>query len=220
MELRVLRFVATALVLALGLGGCAATEVLRDGLQSGGQEDTDDQLGQLRVFRALDVDDDGHISAREMEAAPESLASLDDNGDGRLSGKEFGPRRPRVMLVSPEELPAGTKIVTRRVAGGNTIDVAGLPPEVQSILSSADVDGDGTASAGELVAMMAAQDGEPSGERNSHVHDPLVVTLDTDGDGTVSRTEIESAGESLRERDSDGNGVISPRELRRGSNRE
>ena len=211
MELPTLGLVAmTASVLLLGLSGCTAPE-LRESLQSEDREDYDEQLRQLPVFRALDTDGDGHISTEEIEAASESLASLDDNGDGRLLGNEFRPRRPRLVLGAPADLPGGTRIITRRrVTGDNPIEIADLPPEVRSLLSSADTDGDGRTSAAELLAMTAAQNGEPGGDL---VGTSLVATLDKDQDGTVSHTEIESAAQSLRELDSDGDGRISPNEF-------
>ena len=222
----------TAVALTLGLSGCAAAEQPRESLQSEDREDNDEQLRRLPAFRALDTDDDGHISAEEIEAASESLASLDDNGDGRLSGDELQPR-PRLMFGSPANLPEGTRVITLNADGDDSIEVASLPPELRSLLSPADADGDGTASAAELLAaMMAAQGGEPRGEQENAEgrevpapgtgHDdespqvpiPLMATFDTDLDGTVSETEIESAAQSLRKRDRDGDGRISPNEFR------
>ena len=223
----------TVVALTLGLSGCAAAEQPRESLQSEDREDNDEQPGRQPAFRALDADDDGYISAEEIEAAPESLASLDDNGDGRLSGDELQPRRPRLMFGSPANLPEGTRVITLNADGDDPIEVADLPPELRSLLSPADADGDGRASAAELLAaMMAAQGAEPRGEQENAEgrevpapgtgHDgespqapiPLMATFDTDQDGTVSETEIESAAQSLRKRDSDGDGRISPNEFR------
>jgi len=47
------------------------------------------------VIAALDTDRDGIISAAEIEAAPESLVTLDKNEDGFLTPQELQPRRPR-----------------------------------------------------------------------------------------------------------------------------
>ena len=47
------------------------------------------------IIAALDTDKDGTISAAEIQAAPESLKSLDQNGDGELSIQELAPRGPR-----------------------------------------------------------------------------------------------------------------------------
>ena len=244
---------ATALALALGLTGCEATgqppekatgrppeEATAqppEGLQPEEGEGGDRELRRLPVFRALDTDDDGDISAGEIDAAPESLASLDDDGDGRLSGDELRPRRdgPRVLFGSPGNLPEGTRVMT--LGADEEVDIADLPPQLRSLLSPADGDGDGTASAMELLAaMMAMQGGEPgdrepgsaegqiapgpatgTGGGGPRAQTPLMAALDVDQDGMVSETEMESAAQSLRMLDTDGDGRISPDELQSAS---
>ena len=255
---------AAALALVLGLTGCEATgqppldatgqplveatnrspvEAMGqppEGVQPEEGEGGDRELRRLPVFRALDTDDDGDISAGEIDAAPESLASLDDDGDGRLSGDELRPRRtaPRVFFDSPASLPEGSRIIT--LGADEELDMADLPPQFRSLLSPADADGDGTASAAELLAaMMAAQAGEPgdrepgsaeepvapsqgteTGDGDPQVQGPLTAALDADQDGMVSETEIESAAQSLRMLDTDGDGRISASELRPDSSGE
>ena len=46
------------------------------------------------LIAALDVDHDGTISAPELADAPESLKTLDKNGDGELSPEELRPHGP------------------------------------------------------------------------------------------------------------------------------
>ena len=46
------------------------------------------------VIRALDVDQDGKLSAEELKNATESLLTLDENGDGELTGEEMFPPPP------------------------------------------------------------------------------------------------------------------------------
>lgn len=126
MQLRAFGFgTATALTLALGLTGCEATGQPPEeatgqppgeatgqppeGVQPEEGEGANLELRRLPVFRALDTDDDGDISADEIDAAAASLASLDDDGDGQLSGDELRPRQgvPRVFFGSPASLPRG-----------------------------------------------------------------------------------------------------------------
>ena len=242
------------MALTLGLTGCEATGQSPQeatgqppqeatGRPSGGvqpeeREDDDRELRRLPAFRALDTDDDGDISADEIDAAPAALASLDDDGDGRLSGDELRPGRggPRVFFGSPANLPEGSRMMT--LGADEELDIADLPPQLRSLLAPADGDGDGTASGMEiLAAMMAAQGGEPGdgepgdgepgsaeepaapeqgtggGGEGPRVPIPLMATLDADQDGAVSETELESAAQSLRTLDTDGDGRISTEEL-------
>ena len=46
------------------------------------------------IIAALDVDHDGTISAAELADSPESLKTLDKNGDGELSPEELRPHGP------------------------------------------------------------------------------------------------------------------------------
>ena len=247
MQLRAFGFgTAAALALTLGLAGCGATDEPPveatghppEGARPEEGEGGDRELRRLPVFRALDTDDDGDISAGEIDAAPESLASLDDDGDGQLSGDELRPRQggPRVFFgSSPASLPEGSRVMT--LGADEELDMADLPPQLRSLLSAADGDGDGTASGAELLAvMMAAQAGEPGDREPGSAEEPaapsqgtgtggggpqepmpLVAALDADQDGTVSETEIESAAQSLRTLDTDGDGRVSASELRPAS---
>ena len=74
---------ATAAAVASPGGVAAAQEAA--GVQPEEAADAAGPLRRLPAFGALDTDEDGEVSAGEIDAAPESLASLDDDGDGRLS---------------------------------------------------------------------------------------------------------------------------------------
>lgn len=52
--------------------------------------------GPAFLVKALDLDDDGILSADEIEDAPTSLAALDRDGDGALSKKELKPGKPPI----------------------------------------------------------------------------------------------------------------------------
>ena len=168
---------------------------------------------QPAAFRALDADSDGVISSAEIDGAAELLTSLDEDGDGQLSSDELNPRR-RVFLGGPGDIPEGTNIVTLDMRRGDgSVEISELPPQFQELLGDADADGDGTATAADLLAaVMAAQQGggtPPSGGRGS----PLAAALDGDGDDTISAPEIAAAPQSLRTLDRDGDGALSAGEL-------
>lgn len=52
--------------------------------------------GPSPLIAALDLDEDGVLSADEIEDAPLSLAALDKNEDGTISRKELNPGKPPV----------------------------------------------------------------------------------------------------------------------------
>lgn len=234
---------ALAMSLTLGLTGCAAPEPPPEGVRPADRED-DDRMppafrpldgAALRTFRALDADGDGGLSTAEIDAAPESLAALDGDGDGRLSGGELGlPSGGSVRIFARRrQLPEGAPVIRLDADAGETLDIAELPPQFQGLLSSVDADGDGTASAGELLALMGAGAGGPvdpePGSAEGRMAPPPAgnggaapprahfAALDADRDGAVSGAEMESAARSLRALDADGDGRISPDELRPAS---
>jgi EF hand len=90
-----------------------------------------------RLFMAIDTDDDGELSAREIASAPESIARLDRNKDGIITEDEVRP---------PPPPPTGG----RRGPGG--------PPDAKALVDSVmrfDKDGDGKVTARELPDRMA-----------------------------------------------------------------
>ena len=90
MQSRALTF-GTAVALAVTLGLVPASFAAGQESEDGQAEDDARALRRLPAFGALDTDDDGEISAAEIDAAPESLASLDGDGGGSLSEEELRP---------------------------------------------------------------------------------------------------------------------------------
>lgn len=252
MRRRALAFgTASTLALTLALFGCSAPEQPPEGDQFPDTEN-DRGLRGLPTFRALDTDDDGEISADEIDAAPESLATLDGDGDGVLSDNELsaprgGPsgspaQRPGATFTfgTPDgggadafdgaQFPSQTFILS--ADGDDALEIAELPPQMQAVLAGADTDGDGAASAAEIMALMGvAADGPSGGEQaeasereasppqtvgagRPQAGNPLTVTLDADRDGAVSETEMAAAAQSLRGLDTDRNGRLTKNELR------
>lgn len=50
-------------------------------------------MRMMPIIKALDVNEDGELSAEEIERAPAALQSLDKNDDGKLTEDELRPDR-------------------------------------------------------------------------------------------------------------------------------
>ncbi len=218
-------------VFAVAAAGVAAVqEPEPEAARTEDTEDADRPLRRLPVFGALDTDEDGRISTGEIDAAAESLASLDDDGDGALAGDELRPRREPIGGPARTPPEATAAFMTFDADEDGVLDAAELPSQLLSLLARADADGDGAASEAEVLALLTVEaepppepepnddeeesaeaggDGEPARPRI-----PFMAALDTDGDGTVSAAEIASAPRSLRALDADGDGRLAPEELR------
>ena len=219
MELRALAFTRAAVLAAAGLAataGCVVEEPASDDMSRA-------DGGQLRLppaFGVLDADDDGEISAGEIDAAPASLAALDEDGDGRLAVDELRPGGGG-PIGGPGRTPAEATAAFMAFDGdGNgVLDGAELPSSFRSLLTRADADGDGNAAEAEILALMTAEaEGPPDREgeaaQEAEPAAPLMAALDADRDGTVSAVEIVSAPRALRALDADGDGRLTAAELR------
>ena len=91
------------------------------------------------VLTALDHNADGVLSTGEILASPESLKSLDRDGDGKLSSSET-----RLKFPAQVKLPPGFV--------GNML----LNPRVQPLMNLIDRDGDGAIDADEIQDSAAA----------------------------------------------------------------
>ncbi len=243
MQSRILTWVAAVLAAAVSAvaaelpGGSAAGQE-SEAVQAEGAAEAAGPLRRLPAFGALDTDDDGEISAGEIDAAPESLASLDDDGDGRLSGDELRPPPPP-PIGGPARTPseATAAFLAFDTDGDGALDGAELPSQLTSLLSRADADGDGAATAAEILALMTAEAAGPEDEEQAEDDEqaeseaddaasddagdgedrqrstPLMTVLDADQDGAVSAAEIGSAAQALRSLDADGDGRLTSDEL-------
>ena len=233
MQSRILTWVAAAvLAAAVELPGGSAAGQESEEVQAETAADAAGPLRRLPAFGALDTDDDGEISAGEISAAAESLASLDDDGDGRLSGDELRPPPPP-PIGGPARTPseATAAFLAFDDDGNGALGGAELPSQFRSLVSRADADGDGAATAAEILALMTAEaagpdDGEQAESEaddappddagdggNRQRSTPLMTALDADQDGAVSAAEIGSAAQALRSLDDDGDGRLTPDEL-------
>ncbi len=131
-----------------------------------------DMLRMLPLMMALDTDEDGEISAKEMRRATAALKELDADGNGKLTADELRPQFPAGGPGGPggPDSPAGAN--GREGPGGagpagarGSRDVArqrnargpggpGGPPNADGFIQHAmefDADGDGKLSKDELA---------------------------------------------------------------------
>lgn len=110
------------------------------------------------MIALIDADKDGTLSAEEIAAADEAIATLDVNGDGLVDEEELRPEPPS------EEPDIVTILMEHHDKDGDgllTVDEL-LPGLARGLLSEADTDGDGALSEAELTAWAEAW--EPPGE--------------------------------------------------------
>ena len=202
--------------------------------EGGRAQDGDRALRRLPAFGALDADDDGEISAAEIDAAAESLATLDEDGDGQLSEDELRPRGGGPIGGPARTPPEATAAFMAFDADADgLLERTELTSQFLSLLTRADGDGDGAASEAEILALLTAEAEPPpepeaaesevraegsteaaAPQESSRLRNPLMAALDPDGDGTVSASEIGSAAQSLRSLDTNGDGRLGMDELR------
>lgn len=112
------------------------------------------------IYKSLDSDGDGTISAEEIAAAAESLRALDIDGDGTVSRDELHPAPPEGAGEAP--------------AGDEAQDPARRPRRpAPPLLAALDGDRDGVLSPAEIEAAPES-----------------LTELDRDGDGDLTPREI------------------------------
>lgn len=168
------------------------------------------------VLQALDTDSDGQLSAAEIEAASASLAKLDRNHDGQITGDEYSAKL--------QDQTATTDLLTRLMAmdknGDGVLTADELPERMRAMFDRGDGNHDGKLTADEIKAMSTAQadpQGRPVGRGNASGvlrMDPVMDALDVDHDGILSAAEIASAPGALKTLDKDADGTLSTAELR------
>ncbi len=169
------------------------------------------------VLQALDTDHDGKLSAAEIKAASKSLLTLDRNGDGQLTSDELSPR-PEVAGASADELVK--QLMSFDKNGDGVLAPEEVPARMQSMFQRGDANHDGKLTAAEIRAM-ANRQGMPTGPQAGPGRaggqmrtDPLLNALDADHDGTISAAELAAADKVLLMLDRNGDGEITPDEMR------
>ena len=188
---------------------------------------------RIPLVTALDADEDGEISAEEIEKAVQALKKLDTNEDGKLTREEFmpprlgpggfgpggfaprgegGPRGPGGFGPRGEGGPRGPGGFDQRGPGGPGPRGPGGPgPNFVERIMQLDQDGDGKVSKEEMPERMQR----------------MLQRIDINVDGAIDREEAEKMaqrfaggapdGGSPVERimgfDKDGDGKISAEEM-------
>ena len=169
----------------------------------------------ILVLNVLDADRDLALSQWEIITAPAALRKLDVNQDGKLSAEECG-----------FSLGAGGKIPMEFVERARLEFMRAHP-----VLAALDADRNGIISAAEVASSsspLRTLDRNDDGRLSPDELIPdqtvtqaavIMVRLDADGDGTVSRAEqasedAQSLGEILQSADRNHDGLITRDELR------
>lgn len=167
------------------------------------------------VLQALDADHDGTLSAAEIANAPAVLKSLDRNGDGQLDSLEYLPSQTDSADANPNELVKRLMVLDRNGDGVLTADE--VPERLKPLMQKADANHDGKLTADELRAYALTQS-QPQGRSMRGGQptrmDPVLNALDADHDGILSATEIANASAALLTLDRNGDGQLTPDELR------
>jgi Ca2+-binding EF-hand superfamily protein len=151
-------------------------------------------MRNLPLMKVLDTDEDGQLSASEIENASKSLLKLDKNGDGAISPEEMRPEPGQMPMFAGPGGPGG---FGGPGAGGPPGGAAGM----MRMLEARDKDKDGKLSGDEIPEQML----------------PRLNMLDTNGDGSIDKSELEKMAARMqgqgqgpggrRERQGGGEGV-------------
>jgi Ca2+-binding EF-hand superfamily protein len=170
------------------------------------------------LMRALDVNHDGVIDAGEIANAPAALRTLDKNGDGKLTQDELRPSRPAERGGSAtsgdQSLPSDPLMRALDRNGDGVIDESEIADAPASLLTL-DKNGDGKLTQDELrPSRPAKRDGSAASIDQGLPPSPLMLALDANHDGVIDANEIANAPAALKTLDKNGDGELTPDELR------
>lgn len=150
------------------------------------------------IFKALDTNQDGVISAAELANAPAALRTLDLNGDGVLSPDEYRPTRPGEQGFKARKQGPGSQ--------------TGLKGSGQGMVAAEP--GRETPAEGGHGPFDQGQEGQPAPMAgDQRPPRPLLdLALDLNGDEIIDASEIANATALLKKLDVNGDGKLSREE--------
>lgn len=163
-----------------------------------GSQNTDDMDSKLanEILKAKDTDGSGTLTASELGVSQDNLAEFDTNGDGVVSSAELTAglkaKREQMQAQMQNQMAQDGQMGMLQATMGQGMDLSALDTKMsRSIISEKDANKDGVLSAEELGASDLS-------------------AVDTDGDGSVSESELTASLKTHREEMMAENGGTMP----------
>ncbi len=167
------------------------------------------------VLAALDSNQDGELSAQEIDAATAVLGALDKNHDGQLDPEECGYHPP----AERSNLGAIKLLMSFDDNKDGKLQRDELPPHLRRLFNQFDANHDGFLSADEIAALAKHLSPTPPATqpavqavRQARVDfmrlEPVLAALDANHDGVISAAEIHNASAALKLLDANGDGRL------------
>ena len=157
---------STTLILALiALGSTAWAQ---DNVPAGNQAPPPKPPRVPLLFAALDVDEDGEISAAEIAAAAEALIEVDANGDGKITLEEVLPPKKEHNPFAPKPMRRPPPVIEALdVDQDGKLSAEELKNATESLLTL-DTNGDGELTGDEMFPPPPADGGDQQGPPPPH----------------------------------------------------
>ena len=195
------------------------------------------------ALNAVDVNQNGTLSAQEISGSSAQLQKLDKNGDGRLSrdeaglqmqmgrgGRGRGGERGEEREEPPAPAPTAEELTDTLMAfdanHNGKLEKSEVPERMQGMFERGDTDHDNILTRDEISKLAEANRqqqggggrgfGEGRGEgrgRGPGAFDLAFNALDADHDGEISSAEIANAPTALKTLDRNGDGEITNDEV-------